>query len=63
MLEADVNFKVVKELVAAIKERAIGQEVLQSLTPEQHVIKIVQEELTGLWAAVSAIRLPRSPPP
>ncbi|HPU00075.1 MAG TPA: signal recognition particle receptor subunit alpha, partial [Armatimonadota bacterium] len=48
LLEADVNFKVVKDLIAAIKERAIGQEVLQSLTPEQHVIKIVHEELTKL---------------
>ena len=50
LLEADVNFKVVKDLVAKIKERAIGQEVLESLTPAQHVIKIVNEELTNLMA-------------
>jgi signal recognition particle subunit SRP54 len=43
LLEADVNFKVVKELISKIKERAIGQEVLESLTPGQQVIKIVHE--------------------
>ncbi|KEO81918.1 signal recognition particle protein [Tumebacillus flagellatus] len=48
LLEADVNFKVVKDFVAKVKERAVGQEVLQSLTPGQHVIKIVNEELTAL---------------
>jgi len=45
LLEADVNLKVVRELVAAIRERAVGQEVLASLTPAQTVIKIVHEEL------------------
>lgn len=48
LLEADVNFKVVKKLVAAVKERAVGHEVLKSLTPAQQVIKIVQEELTQI---------------
>ncbi|MGD8190171.1 signal recognition particle protein [Brevibacillus ginsengisoli] len=48
LLEADVNFKVVKDFVARVKERAIGQEVLKSLTPGQMVIKIVNEELTEL---------------
>jgi len=48
LLEADVNFKVVKELVARITERAIGQEVMESLTPAQQVIKIVNEELVAL---------------
>jgi len=48
LLEADVNFKVVKEFVAGIRERAIGTEVLESLTPAQQVIKIVHAELTGL---------------
>ncbi|MCL6591365.1 MAG: signal recognition particle protein [Firmicutes bacterium] len=48
LLEADVNFKVVKEFIAKVKERAIGQEVLASLTPGQQVIKIVYEELTKL---------------
>ncbi len=48
LLEADVNFKVVKQFVADIKERALGQEVMTSLTPGQQVIKIVNEELTRL---------------
>ncbi|MEK3908293.1 MULTISPECIES: signal recognition particle protein [Oceanobacillus] len=48
LLEADVNFKVVKDLIARIKERAIGQEVMESLTPGQQVIKVVKEELTTL---------------
>ncbi len=48
LLEADVNYKVVKEFVAKVKERAVGQEVLDSLTPAQQVIKIVNEELTDL---------------
>lgn len=48
LLEADVNFKVVKDFIKKIKERALGQEVLESLTPAQAVIKIVNEELTAL---------------
>lgn len=48
LLEADVNFKVVKDFIKKIKERAVGQEVLESLTPAQAVIKIVNEELTAL---------------
>ncbi|WP_078595548.1 signal recognition particle protein [Evansella clarkii] len=48
LLEADVNFKVVKQFIASVKERAVGQEVLQSLTPGQQVIKVVNEELTKL---------------
>ncbi|MFS0561234.1 signal recognition particle protein [Terribacillus sp. 179-K 1B1 HS] len=48
LLEADVNFKVVKQLINKIKERAVGQEVMESLTPGQQVIKVVQEELTQL---------------
>ena len=46
LLEADVNFKIVKEFVAAVKEKCLGQEVLASLTPGQQVIKIVNDELT-----------------
>src|SRR5690606_22798394 len=45
LLEADVNFKVVREFVAAVRERAVGEEVLQSLSPAQTVISIVNEEL------------------
>ncbi|SDJ72932.1 signal recognition particle protein [Sediminibacillus albus] len=48
LLEADVNFKVVKDFVKRIRERAIGQEVMESLTPGQQVIKVVRDELTEL---------------
>lgn len=48
LLEADVNFKVVKDFIDRIKEQALGQEVLASLTPEQHFIKIVHSELIAL---------------
>ncbi|MCM3689903.1 signal recognition particle protein [Neobacillus niacini] len=48
LLEADVNFKVVKDFVKKVSERAVGQEVLKSLTPGQQIIKIVNEELTIL---------------
>lgn len=48
LLEADVNFKVVKDFIKKIKERSIGSEVMESLTPGQQVIKIVNEELTDL---------------
>ncbi len=53
LLEADAHYKVVKDLIAGIKERAIGQEVLTSLTPAQQVIKIVNEELTALMGSRS----------
>lgn len=48
LLEADVNFKVVKNFVNTVSERALGSDVMKSLTPGQQVIKIVQEELTTL---------------
>jgi len=48
LLEADVNFKVVREFIAKVRERALGAEVLQSLTPSQQVIGIVNEELVGI---------------
>ncbi len=48
LLEADVNFKVVKQFTGAVKERAAGQEVLEALNPGQQVVKIVSEELTAL---------------
>ncbi len=48
LLEADVNYKVVKNLLEEIRQRALGQEVLESLTPGQQVVKIVREELTKL---------------
>jgi signal recognition particle subunit SRP54 len=52
LLEADVNYKVVKDLINSIRDRAIGKEVLESLTPGQQVIKIVNQELTGLMGGV-----------
>ncbi|EAF8880350.1 signal recognition particle protein [Listeria monocytogenes] len=48
LLEADVNFKVVKQFIKTVNERAVGADVMKSLTPGQQVIKIVQEELTSL---------------
>ncbi len=48
LLEADVNFKVVKEFIAKVSEKAVGEEVLKSLTPGQQIIKIVDDELTEL---------------
>lgn len=63
LLEADVNFKVVKNFIKDVKERAIGNEVMQSLTPGQHVIKIVNEELTKLMGdKESKINFASSPP-
>jgi signal recognition particle subunit SRP54 len=63
LLEADVNLVVVKQLTAAIKERATGEEVMNSLTPDQQVVKIVNEELTALMGKENT-RLPvaSSPP-
>lgn len=62
-LEADVHYKVVKDFIAKVKERATGQEVLESLTPAQQVIKIVNDELTGLMGgSQSKIELASSPP-
>jgi signal recognition particle subunit SRP54 len=63
LLEADVNYKVVKDLVARIKERAVGKDVMESLTPGQHVIKIVNEELTNIMGGVqSKLVLAPKPP-
>lgn len=54
LLEADVNFKVVKDFVARIRERALGAEIQQSLSPSQQIIKIVDEELTALLGGTQA---------
>ena len=48
LLEADVNFKVVKDFIQQVQGRAVGQEVMGSLTPAQQLIKIVKEEMTSL---------------
>src|SRR3990170_6755616 len=49
LLEADVNFKVVKAFIDRVRDKAMGDEVLRSLTPGQHVIKIVRDELLALF--------------
>ena len=54
LLEADVNFKIVKQFVATVTERAVGADVLESLTPAQMIVKIVNEELTALMGSESA---------
>lgn len=54
LLEADVNFKIVKEFVATVKEKSLGADVLESLTPDQQVIKIVDKELTDLMGGVNS---------
>ncbi len=63
LLEADVNFKVVKDFVQKVKERAIGQNILETLTPAQAVIKIVDEELTALMGGTqSRLNISSAPP-
>ena len=63
LLEADVSYKVVKDFVKTVSERAVGREVLESLTPAQMVIKIVNEELTDLMGSKSTgINISPKPP-
>ncbi|HEX2937683.1 MAG TPA: signal recognition particle protein [Ruminiclostridium sp.] len=63
LLEADVNFKIAKEFTAKVTERAVGAEVLESLTPAQQIIKIVNEELTSLMGGEqSKIKFASKPP-
>src|SRR5687768_12237543 len=63
LLEADVNFKVVKDFVAAVRERAVGQDVLRSLTPAQTAIGIVNEELINVLGTERVGLLPPERPP
>ena len=62
LLEADVNYQVVREFVARVQERAIGQEVMRSLTPGQQVVKIVHEELISTLGEGRQLDLSGSPP-
>lgn len=63
LLEADVNYKVAKDFIAKVSERAVGAEVMESLTPAQQVIKIVNEELTALMGGESrGIHVKSTPP-
>ena len=63
LLEADVNFKVVKDFIAKVSERALGQDVLESLTPGQQVIKVVHEELVALMGGTTSKITFSSKPP
>ena len=62
LLEADVNFKVVREFVERVRQKAVGQDVLTSLTPAQHVVKVVHDELVELLGG-SGHRLAMAPHP
>ena len=63
LLEADVNYKIVKEFISTIQEKALGQDVLKSLTPGQQVVKIVKDELVEmLGGTVSKINFTPNPP-
>ena len=62
LLEADVSLPVVKQLTTAIKERATGDEVMSSITPDQQVVKIVSEELTRLMGGTN-VGLAMAPTP
>src|SRR5687768_15205262 len=63
LLEADVNFRVVREFIAAVRERAVGAEVLQSLSGPQQVIAIVNEELTNILGGSQATLANANQPP
>ena len=63
LLEADVNFKVVKDFVAKVTERAVGSEVLESLVPSQQIVKIVNEELIALMGGTNSKLEVASKPP
>ena len=63
LLEADVNYKIVKEFINTVEEKALGQDVLKSLTPGQQVIKIVRDEMTELLGgSLSKINFTPNPP-
>ena len=63
LLEADVNYKVAKEFTKKVTDRAVGSEVMESLTPAQMVIKIVNEELTSLMGGgEERLKMPAHPP-
>lgn len=63
LLEADVNYKVVKDFINSVTARAVGQEVMESLTPAQHVIKIVNEELISIMGKSESKLNPSPQPP
>src|SRR5512137_2036507 len=62
LLEADVNFKVVKAFIDRVRARALGQDVLRSLTPVQHVVRIVRDEMIALFGDAGGGLAPMSRP-
>ena len=63
LLEADLNYKIVKEFISSVEQKALGQDVLKSLTPGQQVIKIVRDEMTELLGGtLSKINFTPNPP-
>ena len=63
LLEADVNYKIVKEFIAEVSQKALGQDVLKSLTPGEQVVKIVKDEMEELLGGVTAkINFTPNPP-
>ena len=63
LLEADVHFKVVKQFIEQVKEKALGEEVLSALSPAQQVVKVVRDELTKMLGShTSRLRLANEPP-
>src|SRR5438445_13611769 len=63
LLEADVNIKVVRDFVDHVKKKTLGQEVLRSLTPEQHLIKFVSDELREVMGGQARDLHPKAKPP
>ncbi len=63
LLEADVNYKVVKEFIANIEQKALGEDVMKSLTPGQQVVKIVRDELTNMLGGTDSRLVFASNPP
>src|SRR5499427_7836709 len=63
LLEADVNFKVVKAFISRVRDRAVDQEVLRSLTPVQHVVRIVRDEMLALFGDAAGGLPPSDAPP
>src|SRR5262249_56035742 len=63
LLEADVNFRVVKAFIERVRAKAVGDEVLKSLTPDQHVVRIVRDEMLALFGTTAGGLAPTSKTP
>src|SRR3972149_9114937 len=63
LLDADVNYKVVKHFISAVQQKSLGQEVVSSIAPGHLIVKIIHDELVGLMGTAKAdIPLPQTPP-